>query len=97
MSTDERRARAIAWGVRPHLHRHYDANQNRSVLTPKDRLKYLGIARAIRTSDKAALGLRPDQLQPDEDSPGLYIQCATTEQRRQIMAMLAAATESDNG
>lgn len=89
MDTDERRARAImaqsaeapAWDDAP--------ADIRNIC--------LFVARAIRASDEAALGLRPDQLQPDEDSPGLYIQCATTEQRRQIMAMLAAATESDNG
>ena len=36
--------------------------------------------------------LTPEQFQPDGDSPGLYIRCATTDQRAAIIAVLTGKT-----
>jgi hypothetical protein len=36
------------------------------------------------------LRLEPQQMQPDEDTPGLYIQCVNVAQRMAVMAMLGA-------
>ena len=52
-----------------------------------------GLREANRTFADVAMGvgcgyLTADQIQPDDDSPGLYLRCANTAQRRVIIGLL---------
>lgn len=97
MNTDERRAREVVRLRAARAIRSISAEVAWQQSSINMRADARIIARAIRASDEAALGLRQDQLQPDGDSPGLYIQYSSAEQRRQIIEMITAATEADNG